>query len=278
MIPLDKHSGASRARNAGAENSSGEILFLLMQTVFCRKNTIASVNKAFLISENAIVGGTYTVIPYDKDFFSTFQSIFINYSETKKEPPDYIPTHAMVIARDIFMKSGGFKENFLPILEDVEFSHWLRKMGYKLTMNPEILVRHIFNFTLIKSLKNAFRKSMYWTIYSLKNKDLLTDSGTASTELKVNGISCLLTVLFIFLGLVSGRPSFLVFIPLIFGFNIVINRNLLLAFYKTKLALFAVSATLYYTLAYPLAVWAGVLGGALKYFWKYKGSFKTYCL
>ena len=84
------------------------------------------------------------------------------------------------------MKSGGFKENFLPILEDVEFSHRLRRTGFKLTMNPEILVRHIFNFTLIKSLKNAFRKSLYWTIYSLKNKDLLTDSGTASIELKFN--------------------------------------------------------------------------------------------
>ena len=183
---MDKHSGASRARNTGAKNSGGEILFFIDADCLLQKNTLASVNKAFLISENAIIGGTYTAIPYDKDFFSTFQSIFINYSETKKEPPDYIPTHAMAIARDIFMKSGGFKENFLPILEDVEFSHRLRKMGYKLTMNSEILVRHIFNFTLIKSMKNAFRKSMYWTIYSLKNKDLLTDSGTASIELKFN--------------------------------------------------------------------------------------------
>ena len=39
FISLDKRSGASRARNAAAENSSGEVLFLLMQTA-CSGNIL----------------------------------------------------------------------------------------------------------------------------------------------------------------------------------------------------------------------------------------------
>ena len=266
FISLDKRSGASRARNAGAENSSGEVLFFTDADCLLRKYTLSSVNKAFLISENAIIGGTYTVIPYDKDFFSTFQSIFINYSETKREPPDYIPTHAMVISRDIFMKSGGFQENFLPILEDVEFSHRLRKTGYKLTMNSEILVRHIFNFTLIKSLKNAFRKSLYWTIYSLKNKDLLTDSGTASIELKFNVASFFFSLLLLLLFFLTwdGLPVILIFVLQAINIRIV-SRKLVKAFLDAKGLLFAFGSCLYYAILFPLPVGAGAFSGIMKY-------------
>ena len=280
LISLDKHSGASKTRNAGADNSSGEILFFIDADCLLQKYTLEVVNRAFnetiMFSPphpplgkggqgGVVIGGTYTAIPYDKDFFSTFQSIFINYSETKKEPPDYIPTHAMIISRDIFMKSGGFQENFLPILEDVEFSHRLSKMGYKLTMNPEILVRHIFNFTLIKSLKNAFRKSLYWTIYSLRNKDLLADSGTASYELKINVAALFLNALLAMLFFYFMNAAFLISILLICAVNLNASKGLIKAFYKAKGFSFVISATLYYTLVYPLPVGLGVLGGIMQY-------------
>ncbi len=280
LISLDKHSGASKARNTGAENSSGEILFFIDSDCLLQKNTLAVVNRAFnetiMFSPphpplgkggmgGVVTGGTYTKIPYDDNFFSTFQSIFINYSETKKEPPDYIPTHAMVIARDIFMNSGGFQENFLPILEDVEFSHRLRKMGYKLLMRPEILVRHIFNFTLIKSLKNAFRKSSYWTVYSLKNRDVLADSGTASYELKINVATFSLNALLAMLFFYFKNTAFLISILLICAVNLNASKGLIKAFYKAKGLSFAVFATLYYTLIYPLPVGAGAISGIIKY-------------
>jgi len=265
LIPLDKHSGASKARNAGAENSAGDILFFIDADCLIRSDTLTKVNKAFSVTDNAIIGGTYSAIPYDKDFFSTFQSVFINYSETKKEPPDYIPTHAMAVARDIFMKSKGFKEDFLPILEDVEFSHRLRKTGHKLTMNSEILVRHIFNFTLIKSLQNAFRKSKYWTVYSLKNKDLLADSGTASYELKINVATFYLNALMAIFSLYLKNMGILISVFLIYAVNLAVSRGLIRAFYKAKGSVFAIFATLYYTLIYPLPVGAGAISGIVKY-------------
>ena len=195
---LDENSGASKARNTGARNSTGDILFFIDADCILQKDTLINVNKTFNefssiqpTSGNErysgiVIGGTYTKIPYDDVFFSTFQSIFINYSETKKGQPDYIAGHAMAIESDLFAKSNGFPESFLPIIEDVEFSHRLRKMGVRLEMHPEILVQHIFNFTFLKSMKNAFKKSKYWTAYSLGNKDMLSVSGTASVELKTN--------------------------------------------------------------------------------------------
>lgn len=268
LIRLNNHSGASKARNAGAFNSRGDVLFFIDADCVIKEDTLSIVNR--IVAEkgsDVIIGGTYTKMPYDKRFFSVFQSVFVNYSETKNaNSPDYIATHAMVIAAEIFGKTGGFSEDFLPILEDVEFSHRLRRAGYKLVIAPEIQVRHIFNYSLFKSIRNAVRKSMYWTMYSIKNRDLFTDSGTASAELKVNGISWFLIAGFLIShAVLRNTLIFYYAVPAVFAVNIFISRKLLKTFYETKGVVFALLASVYYTALYPPAVGAGALAGLLKH-------------
>lgn len=268
LICLDKHSGASKARNIGARNSDGDVLFFTDADCLLREDSLSIAGTSSSEKGTDVVtGGTYTPVPYDNGFFSLFQSVLINFSETKKiDNPDYIAAHAMVMSAQTFGQTGGFSEDFMPILEDIEFSHRLRRSGYRLVMNPDILVRHIFNFSLLDSLRNAIRKSMYWTVYSLQNGDLLADSGTASVELKVNVVSQLLNfsllIPWIFL-----EKSFLLYpLPLIFVFNILMNRKLLRAFYRAKDRVFACLAFLYYTMLYPFGVGAGVIAGMIKYY------------
>lgn len=270
FIQLDRHSGASKARNDGARNSSGEILFFTDADCVLQKNTLSVVDKSFPDNGKIMLGGSYTKIPFDDNFFSTFQSLFIHYSETKKESPDYVATHAMAISRDVFNKSGGFPEVFLPIIEDVEFSHRLRRSGIKLATNPDLLVQHIFNFTLSKSIRNAFRKSKYWTIYSLKNRDIFADSGTASSELKINVASYCFCILFLVLYFTFGHAGFLFLLSLVFAFNLFANRNFLSLFFKTKGLLFSMAATGYYMILYPLSVGAGTLSGIINYLFVYR--------
>jgi len=271
LIRLDKHSGASRARNKGAINSSGEVLFFIDSDCLLQKNTLAVVNDTFTryCSSNTLIGGTYTWLPYDNNFFSIFQSIFVRYSETKRDKPDYIAAHAMIIDSGLFRSSGGFSEDFLPIIEDVEFSHRLQKSGYNLVMNPDIQVQHIFNFTLMKSLKNAFRKSMFWTIYSMKNSDLFKDSGTASAELKINVAAYFLILLLAALSFTFKNASLLIPLPFAFIFNLFINRKFLKSLCEVKGLSFAIRAALYYTMLYPLAVGAGAFAGMVRYLWSF---------
>ncbi len=267
LICLEKHAGASRARNIGAQSSNGDFIFFTDADCILKKDTLSIASKAIqAVTPDVIIGGTYTKIPYDKGFFSMFQSVFINYSETKKlENPDYIATHAMIINARTFRKSNGFPEDFLPILEDVEFSHRLREKGYRLKTNSEIQVQHIFNFTLIKSLRNAVKKSWYWTMYSLKNKDSFADSGTASVELKINVVSYFLSLCLLISWLFSGEAAFLCLLPAIIFVNSFISRGLLRAFYETNSIFFAGLAFIYYTLLYPAAVIGGVISGIVNY-------------
>jgi len=213
-----------------------------------------------------VVGGTYTPAPADPGFFSLFQSLFVNYFETKlAEAPDYIAAHALAIDADAFRRTTGFPEDFLPIIEDVEFSHRLRRAGFRLVMEPAIQVRHIFNFTLLRSLRNAVRKSRFWTRYSLGNRDLLADSGTASRELKITVLSSLLCLAVIVLWLATGDTATLWSLPVLAGANAVINRKLIRAFARTGGMLFALSAYGYYATFYSAAVAAGALIGTAEH-------------
>lgn len=267
LITLEKHCGAAAARNAGAAKSNGQILFFTdadcVLTRPCLRETYHT-----LLSEGpeTIVGGTYLRRSYDNRFFSRFQSVFINYSETKHlSHPDYIATHAMGIFTNTFINSCGFRENWFPILEDVEYSHRLRSQGYRLVMNPRILVQHIFNYSLKNSMTNAIKKSSYWTAYSIANKDLLSDSGTASRELKTNVSLFYLTLLTVAALVLTGHIVLFALSSLLISINVLINRHLFKAFYDTYGMRFSVLCVAYYMWIYPLPVGLGGLIGITRH-------------
>ncbi len=267
LIRLQRHSGASKARNTGASNSNGEILFFTDADCLLEEDALSRACETLeREGPGVIVGGTYTPLPYDRRFFSIFQSVFINYSETKRvEAPDYIATHAMAIDARVFRDSGGFPEEFLPILEDVEFSHRLRRGGYRLLMDPAVQVRHIFDYSMARSLGNAVRKSRYWTQYSLMNRDLLADSGTASVELKVNVLTQFVNLSLLVLWMLLQKTVFLLpLLPLLLV-NLFTSRGLLRAFRRTGGSVFALLAGLYYTMPYSLAVGTGAFMGTVRY-------------
>lgn len=264
LITLPGHGGASKARNTGAENARGEVLFFTDADCVVLEDTLSRAARAYRAHPDAVIGGTYTPVPYDQGFFSMFQSVFIHYSETKKASPDYVATHAMLIRRESFLGCGGFRDDFLPILEDVELSHRLRRAGARLVMEPGLMVRHIFNYSLASSLRNAVRKSAYWTMYSLKNRDLLTDSGTASLELKATAASWLAGMLLIALYAAGGSPWAIAAFALVAAANIFMNRKFIRALLRAGGPIFALAAFLYYSALYPAAVGAGGLLGAMR--------------
>ena len=268
LISLTRHQGAARARNIGAAHSRGEVLFFTDADCCVGRDTLRLARQVLMTqTDKTIIGGSYTALPRDHDFFSIFQSIFIRYSETKHlASPDYIATHAMAIGSKQFFQHGGFAEGFLPILEDVEFSHRLRSAGFRLLMDPAIQVQHIFRFSLYRSMRNALIKSMYWTFYSFKHRDLFSDSGTASIELKTNVAAFLLSLLLAAIATLTARTELLWFIPVLAATNGFVSRGLFAALYRAKGLLYTLAASLYYLFVYPLAVATGVIAAITTYY------------
>lgn len=264
LLRLERHCGAAVARNVGAAHARGDILFFTDADCLLQADTVAlAVQRLAREGSGALVGGTYTVLPADGDFFSRFQSVFINHCETRRAPAaDYLATHVLAIDAALFRESGGFAAAVGPILEDVEFSHRLRRQGCRLVMDPAIQVQHIFAFSLAGSLRNALVKSRHWTDYSLGNCDLLADSGTASLGLKANVLLMAGSALLLSAALFTGATALPLAAAVLLGLDLTLNRGLILAFRRAQGAGFAFMATLYYLLLFPLAVAAGAaLGG-----------------
>ena len=269
LLRLRDHCGTAAARNRGARISRGSLLFFIDADCLVEKDTLAIAERAAArLGPDTVLGGSYTLRPHDQGFFSMFQSAFIRCCELKDiHNPNYVAGHAMVVPAPLFRASGGFAEDVRPILEDVEYSHRLRRQGYRLVMEPGLQVRHIFNFTsLADSLRNGYRKSRYWTTYSLGNRDLLANAGTASQGLKFNTLVFALAPVLTTVSL-SGHPFLpLSLLVLLVAVNLAVNRAFLAQLHQSGGFRFLVQATLYYTMVYPLAVAAGGLTGLADYF------------
>jgi len=273
LIRLDHNQGVSRARNIGGRAATGAILFFTDADCLLTPTALELAVAAMIRNPRDVVGGTYTPLAHDRNFFGNFQSLLISYLETRRQAPDYVAAHALVMTREVFLAGEGFLEGSVigrqAGVEDVEFSHRLRRSGYRLRMHPGIQVAHIFDFNLRRSLWNAFRKARLWTMYSLSNGDLLADSGFASLEFKMNvvaaygGLACLL----LFAG--SSHPFWLALLTGGLFVNLFCQREIMTAFFKPFVTpSFAVRACLYYLGLYPLAAGGGALSGLLEYGWR----------
>ncbi len=271
LVRLPSRVGVSRARNAGARAAAGELLLFIDADCLLGPEALSVANAAFGHDRGRVLGGTYTPRPHDRDFFSAFQSAFIHHFETKRAEPDYVAAHAMAIDAGLFRRSGGFVEgSFIGVaasVEDVEFSHRLRRRGCRLAMEPALRVTHVFRFSLRRSLANAIRKARYWTTYSLANRDLLADSGAASLELKTNVLCALLSGGLAAASLSSGAAWPLLAVAPLLALDLWVNRGLAGAWMAAGGARFAALAVLYYLTLYAAAVALGGLVGAAHYLW-----------
>jgi glycosyltransferase involved in cell wall biosynthesis len=274
LVDFEKNLGVSKARNAGAEAARGDIILFIDADCVILPDTMESCVRAMAGGDRICVGGAYTTDPWDKGFFNEFQSIYIHHVETKVDDPDYIATHCMAIRRDTFMEFGGFiTDSFIghaASVEDVELSHRLLAAGYRLHRPKNILVQHMFGYDFRRSVKNAIKKSKYWTMYSLKNRDVMKDSGAASHELKVNVGTQVLNLGLLAALLITGKLWLLLPMAALLLVNVAVSLRLLLLMKREQGWWFLARAAAYYLLLYPFIVAYGSGMGTLKYIWEVK--------
>lgn len=265
LVKLDRNRGAGFARNEGARQARGVILFITDQDCLVEAETLGRAVEAAAGNPRRVVGGTYTTIPADrKRFASSFQSLHVHYFETKHKRPDYVAAHAMVVPRELFLHHGGFPED--PIMgkldglaADVQLCRELRANGVEIVADASIQVRHHFGFSIWSSLVNAASKSLTWTRYALAQRALLTDSGSASTEMKLGGIfSGLFTAGLLPAAFIGSLPLWLLVLLPLAG-AIWVNRRFYDFIRRERGMAFLVLAVCFYTVMLDVILAASAL-------------------
>lgn len=234
---LQKHAGPAIARNRGARHSKGKMILFTDADCIANRNWVESITKPFEDKKIVGVAGTYKAANKRKIMprFISYEIEDRHNSMKGKYNIDFVGTFSAAYRRDVFVKFGGFDENFNRASgEDTDLSFKISKAGGRIVLVPDAYVYHHHTESLMTMLKKKFWMG-YWRIFLYrKHKDkLFRHTYTPKSVFIEEGLLGLTFLLFIarLFGIV---PLSFMFYPLILAMLLVLPLSFRI-FRKDKL-------------------------------------------
>lgn len=163
IITIAENSGPAASRNAGAGNSSGEVLLFLDSDVLVFPESLSCVSDLFERNNKVhIIQGIYdresekaNLPTLARDYFK-----FHKLSKLKQDEILGINSFCFAIRKEVFDKVGGFNEKIKTAAsEDTDFAMRLAGSGYKILLEKNLKVRHLKRYSFSGLLGADFYKS-----------------------------------------------------------------------------------------------------------------------
>ncbi len=161
---LEERPGLNAARNTGIKNCEGEIIAFTDADCIVPKNWLNKIVVNFRDFHVGCVGGN--VVRYHNNFLSHYSDeSFIPVMRIFRrrevlnhiKPPQKYPAGCnMALKRDILDNVGLFDEEIKYGFDEVELVERICREGYKMVLDPEVLVMHKHRSTLRELLKQNF--------------------------------------------------------------------------------------------------------------------------
>lgn len=165
-ILVNPGKGPSAARNYGARQTAAAYVAFTDSDCIAAGTWLERLSQGFSSGAFAGIGGVQDIpedeSPFGRKVYTLFTKIGFLTGYLKRPARHTVhavshnPSCCVMYARDIFIKEGGFLENFYPG-EDVELDYRLRKKGYWLGYTPEAKVYHYRGGNLKGFLKKMYR-------------------------------------------------------------------------------------------------------------------------
>jgi glycosyltransferase involved in cell wall biosynthesis len=179
VIRTSVAGGPARARNLGASEASGDILFFVDADVLIQPNVVAQITTAFVREpELAALFGSYDDTPAATNFLSQYKNLFHHYvHQIANEEASTFWGACGAIRREVFLKLGGFNESYRqPSIEDIELGYRLKRAGYRIRLLKTLQVKHLKRWGLASLLKtDFFQRALPWTELILRDRQLVND-------------------------------------------------------------------------------------------------------
>ncbi len=179
LLTTGAQSGPARARNMGAMEARGEILFFLDADVVASPDSVGRVHDAFEADPalDALIG-SYDDDPAARDFLSQYKNLmhcFVHQSALEQASTFWSGCGA--IRRDVFLAHSGFDVSYArPAIEDIELGYRLSRAGRRMMLDKLLRVKHLKRWTFWNLLKtDVLDRGIPWTELILRDRNMPND-------------------------------------------------------------------------------------------------------
>lgn len=179
VLRIPNPQGPARARNLGAQNAQGDILFFIDADVVIPPDAVRQIEAAFNNDPQLIaIFGSYDEEPGESNFLSQYKNLFHHYvHQMSREEASTFWAGCGAIRRKVFLELGGFDESYRkPCIEDIELGYRLKQAGYRIRLSKKLQVKHLKHWDFIGLLKSDFfDRALPWTGLILRDRSLIND-------------------------------------------------------------------------------------------------------
>ncbi len=179
MLSTGGRAGPAHARNIGAREARGEILFFLDSDVCVHPDTLERLRQDFQADPklDALIG-SYDASPASRDFLSQYKNL-MHYFVHRRGRQDACTfwSGCGAIRREVFLEHAGFDESYQrPAVEDIELGYRLRMAGRKVVLDKGLQVKHLKRWTFWGLVKtDVLDRGIPWTELILRDRCMPND-------------------------------------------------------------------------------------------------------
>jgi glycosyltransferase involved in cell wall biosynthesis len=179
VLKIAEPQGPARARNLGAQNAQGDILFFVDADVAIPSDALCQIEAAFTNDPQLVaLFGSYDDEPAETNFLSQYKNLFHHFvHQISREEASTFWSGCGAIRRKVFLELGGFDETYRkPCIEDIELGYRLKKAGYRIRLSKKLQVKHLKRWKIIGLLKSDFfDRALPWTELILRDRSFIND-------------------------------------------------------------------------------------------------------
>jgi glycosyltransferase involved in cell wall biosynthesis len=179
VLKTGRRSGPAFARNLGAREAKGDILFFIDADVCVYPHTLTRVRANFdQDPQLEAVIGSYDDEPESQDFLSLYRNLMHCYvhHRARREACTFW-SGCGAIRKTAFQAYSGFDESYnRPAIEDIELGYRLSRDKKKMLLDTSIIVKHLKRWSFLGLVKtDILDRGIPWTELILRDRKLPND-------------------------------------------------------------------------------------------------------